>query len=111
MTRESKQRFGASQIDGEAKAALLKPSCSALRPRFRGCTGQNSYSYSSDSSSTNAEHLVEHALRAQVRCVERILDQSVDVNACCHMGLMGHGIDGDGPLRSLFPPHDFCCQN
>ena len=59
----------------------------------------------------NAEHLVGHALRAQIRCVERILDQGVDANACCHMGLMGHGIDGDGPLRSLFPPHDFCCQN
>ena len=43
--------FGASQIDGEAKAMLLKPSCLLCMAPFSR-RHQNSYSYSSSTPST-----------------------------------------------------------
>ena len=70
----SKQRYGVC-VDGEAKAMSLKPSCLLYGPVFEDDPGLVL--------TFNAEHLVGHALRGQVRCVERILDNGVDVNACC----------------------------
>lgn len=84
-----KQRYGV-RVDGEAAAMLLKPSCLLYGPVFED-DPELVVQF-------NAEHLVGHALRGQVKCVERILDKGVDVNACCHMGFMGAGIEGHPAL-------------
>jgi hypothetical protein len=86
---ERKQRYGV-RVDGEAKAVSLKPSCLLYGPVFEddpGCV-----------LTFNAEHLVGHALRGQVKCVERILDNGVDVNACCPEWFMGASIAGHPAL-------------
>lgn len=76
----SKQRYGVL-VDGEAKAMALKPSCLLYGPVFEDDPGMVML--------YNVEHLVGHALRGQVKCVERILDRGVDVNACCPEYFMG----------------------
>ena len=85
----SKQRYGVC-VDGEAKAMSLKPSCLLYGPVFEDDPGLVL--------TFNAEHLVGHALRGQVRCVERILDNGVDVNACCPEHFMGPAIVGHPAL-------------
>ena len=86
---EGKQRYGV-RIDGEASAMLLKPSCLLYGPVYEDVPELVLQ--------FNAEHLVGHALRGQVQCVQRILDSGVDVNSCCHMGFMGPGIEGHPAL-------------